>query len=138
MPFDVVETIGKHNQPPTALLSYMRPKKRGRNAGDQRDDRVKPRLSITIPTTICGRGKAERHVLLFGSGADAGKVRIRAAAANEKGVKPHEFKAAFRWTFGHVPKLGTDIWDGERHPVTSINDDEFEIVCPAELLTPAK
>lgn len=134
MPFDEVETETKDNMPPTALLSYMRPSRKG---GQEARNKGKPRLSITCPTTICGTSKSERHVLLVGTGADKGKLRVRAHDPKRdkgKGVKPTEFKKHFIWRFGYVPKLGDEIFDGERHPVTRISAEEFEIIVPESLL----
>jgi hypothetical protein len=130
MPFEEIETVTKHNAPPTALVSYMR-SKRGKNAREEK----KPNLTITMPTTICGVGKAEKHVLLLGTGGDVGKLRIKGVAKNATkngAVKPREFKSHFIWRFGYVPKLGEEIFDAERCDVRKIGDDEFEIDVNAE------
>ena len=154
MPFDSVETHTKENMPPTALISYMKPKargsKNGKPAASQGDRR--PSLTISIPTTICGVSKSERFELQIGTGADAGKLRIvgngRRAPdgpeavvmelGREKGVKPHELANCFKFNFGYVPRLGDEIFDGERRPVKKISDDIFEIAIPASWFKAAR
>jgi hypothetical protein len=123
MPFEVVETETKDNMPPTALISYMRARRKGGAEYDR--NKVKPRLTITVPTSIF-ISKAERFLLLVGTGADAGKARIK-ATKDKKGVKPSEFKAHLILRFGHVPKLGDEIFDGERCAIRRVSDDEYEI-----------
>lgn len=123
MAFDVVETEGKLNVP-TALISYER-KKGGKTAQQHR----RPMLMVTIPTTICGAAKEKTHEFCVGTGSDAGKARVR-PSKSAKAVKPTEFKNAFTWRFGYVPRLGTDAAAGDRVLVRKINDDEFEIDLP--------
>ena len=125
MPFEIVETETKDNMPPTATLSYMRSPRASAKGGA---DAKKPKLIVTLPTVIC-IAKSERFVLLFGTGADAGKIRIR-GVKDKKGVKPREFKAHLMFRFGFVPKLGEDIFDGERCKLTRISDEEYEIDAP--------
>ena len=133
MPFETIETITRDNMPPTALISYMPAQGHGKNAGKVKKE-SKPRLVITLPTTICGTAKADRWSLMLGTGADAGKLRVKGLpknAAGKQGVKPTEMKNCFKWNFGFVPKLGEDHFDGERRPVKKLSDDEFEIDVPA-------
>lgn len=127
MPFENIETITKHNMPPMAKISYMPPQ--GRKSLKSNKD-PKPQLMVSIPTTICGTAKAKSFSLLLGSGADAGKIRIKGAKAKE-GIEPKELMHAFIFRFGYVPKLGEDHFDGEHRPVRKISDDEFEIDVPA-------
>lgn len=133
MPFDNLETITRDNMPPTALISYMPSRGRGTSGGKVKEG-SKPRLVITLPTTVCGTAKADRWVLQLGSGNDAGKLRIKGlpknSPAKQGGVLPSEMKNCFKWNFGFVPKLGDDHFDGERKPVRKISDDEFEIDVP--------
>lgn len=137
MPFEELETITRDNQPPTALVSYMR--STGRGGVGKTDPAKKPRLSITLPTSICGIGKLKKHQLLIGSGADKGKLRLKGVAAGKAGgVKPSEFKTHFIWRFGYVPKLGDEIFDGERCAVRKIGDDEFEVDINSAWFEPSK
>lgn len=126
MPFENLETITKQNMPPMAKISYMPPQARGKSAGKIVRD-PKPQLMISIPTTVCGVSKAKTFVLALGSGADAGKLRIK---GSKQGVEPKELKHAFIFRFGYVPKLGDDHFDGEHRPLRKITDDEFEIDVP--------
>lgn len=129
MPFEIVETETKDTMPPTACLTYMRPKPRGGKPMDR--EKVKPKLIVTLPTVICGVAKSERFVLLMGTGADAGKVRIKGVKKDTKGgIKPTEFKAHMMLRFGHVPKIGKAIFDQMHCPVKRITDEEFEIDAP--------
>jgi hypothetical protein len=133
VPFENLETITRDNMPPTALISYMPTQGHGKNAGKVKKD-SKPRLVITLPTTICGLAKADRWALQLGSGPDAGKLRIKGLAKNapaKQGIAPSEMKNCFKFNFGFVTKLGDDHFDGERRPVRKISDDEFEIDIPA-------
>jgi hypothetical protein len=132
MPFEVLETESKDNMPPTALVSYMRPKGRaGKNGAAYDRSKIKPRLTITVPTVIC-IAKSERFMLLLGTGSDKGKLRIK-GTKDKKGVKPTEFKSHFVMRFGHVPKFGDEIFDGERCPLRRLSDEEYEIDIPFEL-----
>ena len=92
-------------------------------------DDPKPQLIVSIPTTVCGTAKAKTFQLLLGSGADAGKLRIKGSKTKE-GIEPKELAHTFIWRFGYVPKLGDDHFDGEHRPVKKISDDEFEIEIP--------
>lgn len=126
MTFEIAETETKDNMPPTACLTYMRTKRKGGGAFDR--DKVKPRLSVTLPTVVC-IAKSERFLLLLGTDADAGKIRIR-GTKEKKGIKPSEFKKHLILRFGHVPKLGDAIFDGMRCPVRRVSDEEYEIDAP--------
>jgi hypothetical protein len=125
MAFEELETHTKDNAPPTALLSYMRSKARGKNAVPG-NGKGQPKLTVTLPTTICGLSKKDHFKLFVGTHQDAGKIRIK-AATGVGSIEPTEFKSHYIFRFGHVPSLGEEIFDGERRPVRKINDDEFEI-----------
>ena len=129
MPFDAITFITKKNAPPTAVVSYMEPT--GRNGKRPADAR--PRLVITIPTTICGTSKAETFSLLLGNGKDAGKIRIKGCEKANKaaGIEPIQLANVFKFTFGFVPSLGEEHFEGQRCTVRKISDDEFEIDVPA-------
>lgn len=132
MSFEIAETETKDNMPPTALLSYMRPKRTAKNpakAGDYDRSKVKPKLIITVPTSLF-IAKSLRFQLLFGTGADAGKLRLKGVKDGKHSVKPTEFKAHLLLRFGHVPKLGDEIFDGERCPLKRLSDEEYEIEAP--------
>ena len=133
MPFEELETEPKDLIVPTALISYMRPEKRkakpGQAAKPYNREMVKPCLIITIPTTICGIGKAKSHRFLLGTGSEKGKARIK-GSTDAKAVEPQEKKHCFTWKFGYVPKLEDEIADQERVLVRKINDNEFEIDLP--------
>jgi len=132
VPFENLEIITKQNTPPRAKLSYLRQQGRGKSGGKAKPD-AKPQLMISIPTTICGTAKAKAFRLLLGTGADAGKLRIRGLKKDEKdpaSIEPKELMHTFVFRFGHVPKLGEDIFDGEHCPVRKVGDDEFEIDVP--------
>ena len=136
MPFEVLETEPKELSVPTALIQYMRPMPRGKKdptkAAKYNRATVRPQLKITLPTTICGTGKAKAHVLLLGTGTDKGKARIKGAPdGNLKAVEPKELAHSFTWNFGFVPKLSDEIADAERVPCRKIGDNEFEIDLPA-------
>jgi hypothetical protein len=127
MPFEDLDTITRHNQPPQATISYAVAQRNGKSKADK-----KPKLTIAIPTTICGTSKAKAFKLQIGTGAHAGKLRIAGIAAKDKaaGVEPSQHAHFFRWNFGFVPKLGDDQFEGEKRPVIKITDDEFEIDVP--------
>lgn len=130
MPFEDLDTITRHNQPPTATISYVVAQRNGKAKADK-----KPKLTISIPTTICGTSKAKTFKLQIGTGAHAGKLRIvgvpdKAKGAAADGVEPSQHAHFFRWNFGFVPKLGEDQFEGEKRPVTKISDDEFEVDVP--------
>ena len=133
MPFDVAEIETKENRPPQATLSYMRSKARGKSAKPlseaQRDKlaRGKPQLHVTLPTTVF-ISKKEHFVLMFGTGQDAGRLRIKGQnAKNKVSVVVRDRKHSAMFCFGYVPKLGDDIFDGERCALRRISDDEYEI-----------
>jgi len=129
MPFEDFETVTKDNAPPTAILTYQ-PAHRKNVKTD-----AKPKLTISIPTTVCGQGKCDRFKLLVGTGEDAGKLRIvgiKGAKATDKvGVKPMEHEHFLKFNFGFVPAWGTDKIAADRHAVTKIDDDTFDVTVPA-------
>lgn len=129
MPFEELETIRRDNLPPMASLSYLRKVRK-----DKEFDRgkIKPQLTISVPSVIF-ISKKERFQLLLGTGQDANKLRIRATADQKKGTKLSEFKTYFILRFGYVPKLGDEIFDNIRCDIKRINDDEYDVIVPAEL-----
>lgn len=129
MAFHEIETVTKTNQPPTAKLTYMRPKVRGTGQSKPGTD---PQLKVTIPTTICGTAKAEKYVLQLGSGDDLGKIRIT-GSNSDTAIKPRELMHAFVFSFGYVPRLGDEMFDDERGVVTKVAPDTFEIKVRASL-----
>ena len=130
MPFEVLETVTKKNAPPVASLSYLRSVHKGKTAKSG----TLPMLRVGIPTTICGVSKSEHWFLLLGSGDDLGKLRIvgnlSGAVKQEGGATVSQLKHQFRWNFGHIPRLGDEIFDGERFPVRKIADEIYEITMP--------
>lgn len=142
MPFDELETITKGNEPPTATISYCLAWRKPNGRAPKTEK--KPRLMISLPTTICGLAKSKSFKLFLGSGADLGKLLMRgdhcirtADEAKKAGkppagfVVPSEHAHFFRWNFGFVPKLGEEEhFEGERHPVRKVSDEEFEITIP--------
>lgn len=52
MPFEELETITKANEPPSAVLTYMRPPARAKPGKDYDREKVKPRLTVTLPTKV--------------------------------------------------------------------------------------
>lgn len=132
MPFEIVETVTKANSPPLATMTYMR-------SSRTKGGKSQPRLTITIPTTVCGVSKSDYFILMIGNGDDAGKVLLvgeRSLLFPKKPsgsqVKVAQLKHAFRWCFGFVPLLGEDIFDGERFPVKRNEDETFEITTPVD------
>lgn len=100
-----------------------------KKTGPVKNDK-KPKLTISIPTTLCGTSKAKAFKLQIGSGDHAGKLRIVGVPAKAIGVEPSQHAHFFRWNFGFVPRLGEDEFEGEKKPVRKISDDEFEIDVP--------
>lgn len=136
MPFEELETLTRQNMPPQATISYDYAHKKGN--GVRKPD-AKPRLTISIPTTLCGTSKSKRWIVQVGTGDHVGKLRIAGEllglsikrAAAERGVEPSQHAHFFRWNFGFVPRLGDEeTFDGEKRPVTKIGDEEFEIDVP--------
>jgi len=134
MPFEELETQPKGQEPPQATLSYCHATEKSKKAGK------KPRLTISIPTTICGTTKADLFKLMVGGGSDAGKLRLRGLPKNSAvagAVKASEHAHFFRWNFGFVPMLGEDeTFEGEKRPVRKIGDDIFEIDVPVSWFAP--
>lgn len=128
MPFEDLDTITRHNQPPQATISYAVAERKGKSKASAR-----PKLTIAIPTTLCGTSKAKTFKLQIGTGNHAGKLRIVGVPEKKNsaaGVEPSQHAHFFRWNFGFVPKLGEDQFEGEKRPVIKISDDEFEIDVP--------
>lgn len=137
MPFEEIETITRGNEPPSAKITYLR----GAHKGSKNVEGKKPKLVITVPTTICGVSKSEKFALLIGTGSDAGKLLIRGANKNgtkNAHVEPTQHKHYFRFNFGFVPKLGDDIFDGGAVPVRRLSYEEFEITVPKSWFEGAK
>lgn len=135
MPFEILETVPKASAVPMAKIKYMRSTPRGKKNGvDAKPKRRRyPELTIALPTTICGIGKAKAHVFMLGTGADKGRARISGLAIaidGSKAVVPRELKHCFVWNFGFVPSLKDEIADEEHVAVRKITDNEFEIDLP--------
>lgn len=128
MPFEVLEMLTKETMPPMASLSYMRPQGRKSAQGGAYDrTKIKPRLLITLPTAIV-IAKSPRFQVLFGTGADAGKLRVKGVKTG--GVKPSEFKTHLILRCGYAPRLGDDIFDKETCAIRRLSEEEYEIDCP--------
>lgn len=131
MPFDELETITRGNEPPMATIGYEYAQTKG---GRTRKADAKPRLTITIPTTLCGTSKSKLWILQIGTGADAGKIRIvgrNVAPKAKSAVEPSQHAHFFRWNFGFVPRLGEEErWAPEKRPVRKMSDEEYEIDVP--------
>lgn len=130
MPFDDFETITKDNMPPVATLSYH--PFRGKH-GAKKD--AKPKLTITVPTTVSGVSKCARFKLQVGTGTDAGKLRVvgipGSKPTDKPGVKPSEHASYLKFNFGFVPAWGSDKIAEDKYPLFKIDDDTFEIAVPA-------
>lgn len=132
MAFEELETVTRGNEPPQATVTYdYAYKKNG-----IRKTNAKPRLMISIPTTLCGVSKSKTFRLLVGTGDDVGKLLVRGCDAEKGkakngGVAPSQHAHFFRFNFGFVPKLGDEeLWGGEKRPVRKVSDEEFEIDVP--------
>jgi hypothetical protein len=127
MPFEDIVTE-KLNKTPMATVSYMPSATRGNKQSRNADRR--PRLIISVPTTICGASKSKAFTLAIGTGSDAGKLLIRGSTKPDVGIEPTQLKHYFRWHFGYVPKLGDEHFDGEKVPVRKVSAEEFELTVP--------
>lgn len=119
MGFEVLETETKEKHAADGEDQLYAPDRE--KAGE-----AKPNLMVSIPTTLIGMSKSKRFELLKGSGADAGKIRIKGTAVAKKGVEPKQLKNAFVFNFGAIPKNDC-IFDGERRVVKKLTDEEYEI-----------
>lgn len=127
MPFEELESITRDNMPPVATITYDVSTKKGARPNPDK----KPRLTIAIPTTICGNAKSKTFRLLIGSGEHEGKLLVRGEPKPNGGVKPSEHAHFFRFNFGYVPRLGDEeTFQGEKRPVTRVSDEEFMIDVP--------
>lgn len=121
MPFDELDTVTKENMPPTAIVSYLRFKRKDKVAHG------KPRLQVYIPTVACTT-KAERFKVMLGSGADKNKLRIVALPRGDKGgILATTMKFMVRMNFGFVPRFGDEGFDGGRCALAKINETTFDI-----------
>lgn len=129
MPFEDFETHTRENAPPMATLTYQ-PAFRKKPSAD-----AKPRLTIAIPTTVCGVSKCARFKIMVGTGEDAGTLRLQgikgSIAEKGPGVKPSEHEHFLKWNFGYVPAWGEDKIDTDKHPLRRVDDDTFDITVPA-------
>ena len=110
MPFEDLETVTRQNQPPRATISYCAAQRNSKSKSEKQ-----PRLTISIPTTICGTSKAKAFKLQIGTGSSVGKLRIVGISDKAKtsaGVEPSQHAHFFRWNFGYVPRLGEDQFEG--------------------------
>ena len=131
MPFEEAEIITKNNAPPTAKITYQR----GGHADTPQAklDEKKPKLHVTIPTTVIGVCKRKHFALLIGTGDDAGKLLVRGIEdkkVTKDHVAPSEHAHFLKFNFGFVVKLGETEFDGGQRPVTRIDDDNFPIDVP--------
>lgn len=105
MPFERLETQPHQVHAGRPSISYKRPssKKTGPRP---------PRLMIGIPGALMPpKGKvAERYGLSFGSGKDAGRLRI---VPDAKGIEPGKRMNFLTFSFGFVPMLGDEAAEKE-------------------------
>lgn len=136
MAFEELETISKKDLPPQALIAYVRPKPRGKNAGRDFDrDSVKPELTITLPTRVC-ISKAPKFVLQVGTGDHKGKLRIVGVPGEtKKAIKPIEMRHCIRLRFGFVPRFGEEIFDDVHCFIERVSNDVYELDLPISLDT---
>ena len=120
MPFDVLETAKGPPKLVKAFVTYMR----YRRKGSAPKEGALPRLTITMPTSVF-ISKADRFECLVGSGADAGKLRIR--AVKKGGVECSTLAYVARLIFGYGPKFKDEIFDAQACDIVRINDDEYEL-----------
>lgn len=131
MPFEILETITKQNAAPTAKLSYLRHVRKGK---EMDRSKVKPNLTVTMPTTIC-LSKAEKFQIFIGSGVDSGKLRICGLKKGVPGgVKAKEFKTHIILRFGYVPTLGDEIFDKVECAIVRVDTDTYDLTVPSECL----
>jgi hypothetical protein len=128
MPFEEFETHTRENAPPMATLTYMPAHRKSAKVD------AKPKLTIAIPTVLCGVSKCARFKILVGTGADAGTLRLvglkGSIAEKGPGVKPAEHEHFLKWNFGYVPAWSGDKIEADKHPVKKIDDDTFDITVP--------
>lgn len=125
MPFEEVETLLRPIREIRAGVRYMRSLSKKKPTNPE----ALPKLMITVPTAVF-ISKAERFVLLVGTGADSHKLRLKAAAKKAGGVKPSEFTTHFKMWFGHIPKFGEESFDLVHCPILKVSEDEYEITLP--------
>jgi hypothetical protein len=127
MPFEELDTERKDNMPPTALLSYLRAVRKGKEMDRAK---IKPRLIVTLPTVFC-TSKCEKFTISIGSGADHGKMMItgvKKGVPGKNAVTGKVFKTTLVMRFGYVPKFGDEIFDGVRCKVTKMDDDHYVLI----------
>lgn len=135
MAFDILETLSRDRADvPFATLSYMRLKNSKKPS--------LPQLRITSPRSISGETTSDYFYLMVGSGDDDGKLLIVGDKATGFGTppatmtKPATLKATHRWNFGFVPRLGDEIFGGERFPIARVTVDVFEVTMPVGFIPP--
>lgn len=130
MPFEELECETRENAKKLAKLSYMPSRRKGKTGDGPR----KPMLIVTLPT-VHFISKASRFKIFVGSGSETGVLRIMAVPEGSPGgVKPHEFRTHVILRFGHVPKLGEDMWDSVACDVTRMDDDTYDMTPPPSCL----
>jgi hypothetical protein len=132
MPFEELDTERKDNMPPTALLSYLRQVRKGKEMDRAK---VKPKLIVTLPTVFC-TSKCEKFVIAVGTGADRGKMLltgVKKGVPGKNAVVARVFKTYLVMRFGYVPRFGDEIFDGLRCPVTKMDDDNYVLILPEEI-----
>jgi hypothetical protein len=132
MPFEVLDTLTKENMPPTASISYMRHVRKGK---EMDRGKIKPKLIVTLPTVLVTT-KREKFAVAVGTGQDQGKIRISALAKGAVGgIKGTVMKKTLVLRFGIVPRLGDEIFEGDRYPVKKIGEDDWEIELTFDMLS---
>ena len=128
MPFEELDSVRKDNMPPEASLSYHRYIRKGK---EPKPD-AKPRLLVTLPTVFC-TSKCEKFVIMLGTGADSGKMRLQGVKKGVPGknaVKATVHKTWLSMRFGYIPKFGDESFDGVRCAVVKIDDDNYDLIFP--------
>ena len=131
MPFEIIETVTKDNQPPMASVSYMRHVRKGK---EMDRSKIKPKLIVTLPTVIC-ISKCKKFRILIGTGADRGKIRIEGLKQGVPGgIKATDFKGYIMLRFGHVPSFGDEIFEGVKCPIVRVDEDTYDLKIPEGLV----
>ena len=136
MPFGAVDFESKHNMKPRATVTYKVFRYGEKEFGPQ-DETKLPRLTVSIPTVLCGVAKSEKWAFLVGDGDDAGKIVVvgdlspLAKQAGAQCVVPiSQHKYFFKWNFGHVPRIAEFRVDAFVSEVRKIDDETYEMTVP--------
>lgn len=127
MPFDVLTTIAKTTARTSASISYRR--------NDTKHGKMKlPKLMIAIPRAMMGGPveKADKFLLMIGTGKDRGLGRIiRAEPEKEGAISPTIFVGGLVFRFGHVPMLGESAAEKEDMALRILAGGQWEFDLPA-------